>query len=91
MDWVTTAPDDDDDDDRKLPAATVNDDRKPPDPDVYDEYCFSIKLAWHDGIRISAVQLPSRYLNPTFAVKDNLYIRLDHGSMISCFPHPDAF
>ena len=31
------------------------------------------------------------YLNPTFTVKDNLYIQLDHGAKISCFPDPDAF
>ena len=75
MDWDTTAPDDDDDDDRKPPAPNDDDDRKPPAPDGDDdEDCFTIKLAWRDSITISAIPLPSMYLNPTFAVKDNLYI-----------------
>jgi hypothetical protein len=91
MEWDTTAPNDDDDDDRKPPAPTDNEDRKPPAPDDDDEDCLTIKLAWQDSIRISAVPLPNRYLNPTFSVKDNLYIRLNHGSKISCFPDPDAF
>ena len=82
MDWDTTASDDDDD--RKPPAPTDND-------DDYDADCFPIKLAWRDSIRISAIPLPSMYLNPTFTVKNNLYIQLDHGSKISCFPDPDAF
>ena len=66
-------PDDSDEDDRK-PPATADDDRKPPAPDDSDEDCFTIKLAWEDHIRISAVELWHRHLNPTFAVKDNLYI-----------------
>ena len=71
---------------------TDDDDRKAPAPDGDDdEDCFTIKLAWRDSITISAIPLPSMYLNPTFTVKDNLYIRLDHGSKISCFPDPDAF
>jgi hypothetical protein len=89
MNWDTTAPIDEDD--RKPPAPTENDDRKPPAPDDYDENCFTIKLAWQDSIRISEVPLPSRYLNPTFAVKDNLFIQFDHGSKRSCFPDSDAF
>ena len=44
MDRDTTAPDDND-----------NDDRKPTAPDDYDEDCFTIKFAWQDSIRISAV------------------------------------
>ena len=84
-------PEDDDDDDRKPPAPTEDDDRKPPAPDDSNEDCFTIKLAWEDHIRIRAVELWHRHLNPTFAVKDHLYIKLDHGSRISCFPDPDAF
>ena len=84
-------PEDDDDDDRKPPALVDDDDRKPPAPDDSDEDCFTIKLAWEDHIRISAVELWHRHLNPTFAVKDNLYTQLNHGSRISCFPDPNAF
>ena len=84
MDLDRTAPDDDDVDDRKPTAPKDND-------DDYDADCFPIKLAWRDSITISAIPLPSMYLNPTFTVKNNLYIRLNHGSKISCFPDPDAF
>ena len=72
MDWDTTAPNDDDNNDRKPPPHKDND-------DDYDADCFTMTLAWRDSIRFSAIPLPSMYLNPTFEVKDNLYIRLDYG------------
>ena len=85
MDCDTTGPDleDNDDDDRKPPAPAEDDDRKPPAPDDSNEDCFTVKLAWQDTIRNSAVELWHRHLSPTFAVKDHLYIQLDHGSRIS--------
>ena len=92
MDCNTTGPNpEDSDEDERKPPAPADEDRKPQAPDDSNEDCFTIKLAWEDHIRISAVELWHKYLNPTFAVKDNLYIQLDHGSKISCFPDPDAF
>ena len=59
MDCDTTGPnpEDDDDGDRKPPAPADDDDREPPAPDDSNEDCFTIKLAWEDHIRNSAIEL----------------------------------